>query len=195
MWQPGIVATALDSHSPGVHNLSGLAIFATNFAALSPDGHALVASIGLVALLATPSSVSGPTPSATPDATALRQYGWQSAPRLPIRDAGLQKAIALADQSNLVGSGADMLSNLVSVAWRPDGRLVAISADIPNHAVFIFNCATGKQTATLIPSATVANDTITDRSLIEWSSDGRRLAYFDPYSGTLTLWDNSWLPA
>ncbi|MDE3230811.1 MAG: PD40 domain-containing protein [Chloroflexota bacterium] len=40
-----------------------------------------------------------------------------------------------------------------------------------------------------------ANNTDANHSLIEWSPDGKRLAYFDSNGGTLTLWGSAQLPA
>src|SRR5262249_33725300 len=38
-----------------------------------------------------------------------------------------------------------------AVAWRPDGKEFAVDANTPNHAVVLYDCATGKQVASLVP--------------------------------------------
>lgn len=195
VWQPGVVGTMLYAPPTVRDNLKGVAIFATNIAALSPNGHYLAASLGLASLLFPPPNAPTPAPFTAPDATILAPYGWQSVPRLPARDVGLQRAIVLASQSGFGGANGDTLNSLAAVAWRPDGRYIAVSANTPTHAVVIFDCATGKQVAALTPPVTDANTTNTYQSLVMWSADGRRLAYFDLNSGTLTLWGSAWLPA
>jgi len=195
VWQPGVVGTTVYAPPTVRDNLKGVAVFVTNIAALSPNGQYLAASLGLASLLTPPLSAATPAPFTAPSAASLAPYGWQAAPRLPARDAGLQRAIALASQSGFGGTNGDTLNSLAAVAWRPDGRYIAVSANTPTHAVFIFDCATGKQVAALTPPEMNANTTNTYQNLIMWSPDGQRLAYFDLNSGTLTLWGSSWLPA
>lgn len=191
VWQPGIVATSVQSLLPGTQKPTTLPVFATGIAALSPNGQYLAASVGLAGLLSPPLSA---TPSVVPSAATLARYGWQAAPQLPVRDAGLQRAIALASSDGFSGFPGSV-SNAASVAWRPDGRLIAVSASTPDHSVSIVDCATGKQVGTLKPPTSQANNTNATVSLIQWSPDGRHLAYFDPSSGTLTLWKSTWAPA
>ncbi len=195
VWQPGVVGTTVYAPPSERDNLTGVAVFATNIAALSPNGQYLAASLGLASLLIPPPSTATPAPFTAPGVATLASYGWQSVPRLPARDAGLQRAIALASQSGFGGANGDALTNLAAVAWRPDGRYIAVSVNTPTHAVFIFDCTTAKQAAALTPPVMDANTTNAVQNLIEWSPDGRRLAYFDLTSGTLTLWGSSFLPA
>lgn len=195
IWQPGIVGTTIQSNRFGLNDLSGVAVYATSFASLSPDGQYLAASIGVAGVLSAPSAGSGLASFTTPDTATLAQYGWQAAPHLPTRDHGLQESAALASRNGFSGVNGDVLTSLASVAWRPDGRFIAVSANTPTHALTVYDCVTGKQVATLTPPVMQANNTDANHSLIEWSPDGKRLAYFDSNGGTLTLWGSAQLPA
>ncbi len=192
MWQPGRVGTTIVSHQQGVSDLQVPGVFTTNFAAISPDGHLLAASMGVAALLTSPSSVGGAPSIPTPDTAALAQLGWQAAPHVQTRDAGLRAALAMAVQSGFDPEASEEIGGMAAVAWRPDGRLIAVSANTKDHALVILDCASGKQLETLIPTEPLANNSHGTTSLIMWSPDGRRLAYFHPSIGTVTLWDYPW---
>lgn len=183
IWQPGVVATQLNTNRPGVA-AKVVNTFSVSFAALSPDGRYLAAPLGVAALLTPP-----------PDAQTLAQVGWQSAPHLPVRDVGLQKALEMADQNGLPSASSEQIGAKASVAWRPDGRVLAVSVNSADHALVLLDCASGKQVASLTPIASDANNTQGHDSLIAWAPDGRSLAYFNPAVGTIAVWDSSWLPA
>jgi hypothetical protein len=184
IWQPGSITTTFASHTPGVPNLTGVVAFTTDFAAFSPDGRYLATSVGLAGLVVAPQGATDPTLS---NAT-LARYGWQPAPRLPLRDAGLRAAIELAEENDGQTPGVD-----TSVAWRPDGREIAVSAFTKDGAVKIFDTSTGKQLGSLVPPAIAVNNANPESDLLVWSTDGRSLAYYN--GSTVSIWSGPLLPA
>jgi hypothetical protein len=86
----------------------------------------------------------------------------------------------------------------VLLAWRPDGRVLAaqLAATYGNpaqHIVILYDCATGRQLATLTPPAPSATSQ-KDPSYLSWSPDGMRLLAFDGVSDEGTLWRSGDLP-
>ena len=87
------------------------------------------------------------------------------------------------------------------VAWSPEGRLLAVQLvpseqdDVPHishHALFIYDCATGKPLVALTPDTT---STPTEGlTLVRWSPNGARLLLFDNQLGTLTIFGRSKIP-
>lgn len=148
-------------------------------AALSPDGRYLVEDFGLHSLLA-----SDTTPPPSPQARAAS--GWGQAPLIPIRDAGLQAALALV-QTNAFSS--TYLTG-IEMAWRPDGRVLAVESQNPQHSVRLFSCATGTSVGTLIPATKggVSSHEDGESNILRWSPDGSRLLLFDTQLGTVTIW-------
>src|SRR5262249_9043148 len=86
----------------------------------------------------------------------------------------------------------------VLVAWRPDGRVIAIDAAFADHSVKLYDCATGKLLASLHPlTQTVARNTpheSGETNVLRWSPDGSSLALFDTQFGRVTIWSASPLP-
>lgn len=183
LWQSGSIATTLVPRAPGPF-LTGAVTFTTDFAALSPDGRYLIASVGLAGLVVAPQGASDPTLT---NAT-LAKYGWQAALRLPLRDPGLRAAIALAQANSGESPGP-----AAYIAWRPDGKVIAVSAFTSDGAVKLFDTGTGKQLASLVPPTIGVNSANASGGFVVWSSDGRNLAYYNGLS--VSLWSRSVLPA
>ncbi len=81
------------------------------------------------------------------------------------------------------------------VAWRPDGKLIAVDADRPDHAVVLFDCATDQLVATLVPPQGRGGDLIQGfTNLPRRSPDGSQLAPHDTTVATLTIWLGARLP-
>jgi len=155
-------------------------------AAWSPDGRFLAQRVGLMGLLVSPQSPA-------PDATTLAAYDWAQAPRLPVRDAGLQQGIAVARTNSFPPASAVTVGGVL-VAWRPDGKQIAVDADRPDHAVVIFDCATGQPVATLTPPLHRQGSLLQGITMLSWSPDGSRLALYDATVATLTIWSGTQLP-
>ena len=78
----------------------------------------------------------------------------------------------------------------VVVAWQPDGHVLAVDGNTPQHGVRLIACATGKTITTLIPLAKggVAGQEAGEANVLRWSPDGARLLLFDTQLGTVTIW-------
>ncbi|HEU5440921.1 MAG TPA: hypothetical protein VFU88_16665 [Ktedonobacterales bacterium] len=183
IWQPGeLSATVLPP--PGLSNtppLAGAYTWSADIAAWSPDGRYLIERIDLRCLL----SAAGIQP---PAPHALQTYGWEAAPQLAARDAGMAQAAQLASTSSFV---PDLFVQGVLVAWRPDGRVVAVDAQTAQHGVYLYDAASGKQLAYLKPGPgrRIGGGYVEgEPNLLRWSPDGRRLLLLDMTLGTITIW-------
>lgn len=189
IWQPGeLAATILPP--PGVFNtppLAGAYTWSVDIAAWSPDGRYLIERMDLRCLL----SAAGIQP---PPPHALQPYGWEAAPQLPVRDAGMAQAAQIASTSSFV---PDFFVQGVLVAWRPDGHVVAVDAQTAQHGVYLYDTASGKQLAYLKPGPgrRIGGGYVEgEPNLLRWSPDGRRLLLLDMTLGTITIWGSAQLP-
>lgn len=161
--------------------------------AWSPDGRHLIDAVSFEGLVQ-------PTGQPAPTAQALKDLQLDQVPRLPVRDAGLQQVFA-----GLAAPAAGGLT-AAQIAWRPDGRMLAVQAQkvTPNvpldTTVRLYDCTTGALRAslkpastrgTLIGSAAAANGLA---NTLLWSPDGSRLLALDPLSATITVWGPGALP-
>lgn len=185
IWQSGIALL----RPPNVAaNVGGRFGFYTSYGAWSPDGGYVVAPRQYAYTLIQ-SSVSTP-PSAG-------QFGGPTPPPYaPMRDKGLAAVYAM-----LVGEQTDNPSALV--AWRPDGAVIAAqkvpTTDLAASInVVLYDCATGKQIATLQP-VSIPKDQIQyapggTTDFIQWSPDGKHLLVLAPNQGTITIFGPGQLP-
>lgn len=181
LWQPGIVFSSLPAARGGQTDLSAPWL-ATDSAAWSPDGRYLAERVAIAGLLAAPDLRA-------PDPARLAAYGWAQAPLIPIRDMGLRKAVTLPGFSTFRTPG-------VLVAWRPDGKLLAVSASTADHAVLLFDCTTSRQVASLPPPGGPNQGPFLENqpNVLRWSPDGKQLAIFDTELAQITIWSGSMLP-
>lgn len=165
LWQPGLLTYTSNEY-----------VWQTDIAAWSPDDRYLIQRLAYNAPLA---QDTGSTPS------------------LPIRDTGLSAATVLARQNPfeiitpVVPAGGPSPHSGVFMAWRPDGRVLAVDARTADGSVVLYACASGKQDAILTPYSD--NTTTTgfregDENVLRWSPDGSRLLLLDTQLGTLTIW-------
>lgn len=84
------------------------------------------------------------------------------------------------------------------VAWRPDGRVVALDAAANDHSVQLYDCATGRLLASLVPlTQNEARNTPHEQgevNVLRWSPDGSKLLLFDTTLGRVTIWSGAALP-
>lgn len=189
MWQP-LRLSIITYQDPTTHQtqvIPDVYSAESDYVSWSPDGRYL-ALMGYVGLL----EPNGP-PTLTPaeaQALNLGQY-----PKLPVRDKALVAALALVSQD-------PNHSVPVSVAWKPDGRRLAVTsvnldpsgAIVPtSYRVLLFDCATGTKLATLTPD--VVNETVHDNNgtYLRWSPDGKKLLLADGGLGTITVWSGKLL--
>lgn len=183
-WQPGMLV--LSSSDPSQPQLADVVSFTTDIAAWSPDGRYIATGIAIGGPL-----VAGQTPAGASGS-------------LPVRDAGLRQSLSLAVkdpfQSPLEDRG-DILPPGVVVAWRPDGRLLAISTARADHAVMVYDCASGRVVATLTPPVVAPFTSLYhpgkeqgELNVLRWSPDGTHLGLLDTSVGVLTIWNLSMLP-
>src|SRR5262249_22866575 len=186
IWQPGVVSPLLPL-ALGQVPPTGVFTWWGDIAAWSPDGQYLAQRVALRGLL-----VSDQT--ALPPPQTLASYGWAHAPRVPVRDAGLQPIEPVARDSSFTFA-ADNTPGVL-VAWRPDGRVVAVDAAIPDHAVLLYNTTSGASLPSLLPATTggISGVEPAEANVLRWSPDGARLLLLDMTVGTLTIWRPDKLP-
>jgi hypothetical protein len=194
IWQPGQIAFVTDpSSSNPSAPVPGLYRFFSDFPVWSPNGSHLHLDMSVNdVIVADGHSLPG---AASP---LMRQIG-QNVPVLPMRDKGLAAALAAQANPQFIienGSGA-----AVSLAWRPDGRMLAV--DVPStvvpgkvapspSGVALYDCATGKLLTTLYqPSSPYGKN---DQTFMRWAGDGAHLILLDASTGFFTIWGPDQLP-
>lgn len=169
IWQPATV----------VRDAAGDVIYRTSFAAWSPDGSYVIPSVGLSARFQVPGK---------PGVGALAL--------LPVRDAALATALGRLSLVPEDRSNGPML-----VSWSPDGRELAVQLipaepnadpDRTDHALIVYDCATGKPLTALAPR--MVRQPLAGDTLLRWSSDGKGLMLYDAELGTVTIWSHGSLP-
>lgn len=192
IWQPAqIVRETEGAASAGTTR--SVFVYRTSFASWSPDDVYLAPSLGLSARLQ-------PDGQPNPDVQTLQALGVSGLPLLPVRDAGL--AAALGRQSLLA---VDQSNGPMSVAWSPDGRMLAVQlvpadpdaeSSETDHALIVYDCATGKPLTALVPSSMPSGTPtpLAGDTLLRWSSDGTHLLLYDATLGTVTIWGPGKVP-
>jgi hypothetical protein len=133
-----------------------------------------------------------------PDATALAATHTSQTPLLSPRNPMLT-TLCQRMRPDIHGNPAATQA----IAWRPDGRAFAATADpylsndlaasaAQRSVVTLYADATGRVLLTLsVPINTQAplNNLLTEQSIwLRWSPDGLRLTLLDLYTGTFTVW-------
>jgi hypothetical protein len=179
--------------APGVVSqpaVGGAYVLSSSFAVWSPDGRYLIPSAGIQARLP---SADAPAPLPA----TLAALGLNNTPLLPVRDRALQLAL-----DRLAALAPDQRgTSPMLVAWSPEGRLLAVQLvpaepnDVPHishHALFIYDCTTGKALVALTPDD--SNTPTEGPTFVRWSPNGARLMLFDNQMGTLTIFGRSKIP-
>lgn len=191
-WQPGIIEQNIDNDLDGTTLVNMLA-FATDIAAISPNGRFLVEGLSLEAV----------TISSSSEVQQMKSYASQGLGALPLspaRDRALATLEALPLNQYLntytLSRTLDFIPvSGVYVAWSPNGRYLAAIYSQPTPMTIIYNCQTGAVAAKLTQLSGAA--TLTDDSapkLIRWSPDGTHLLSLDPSVGAMTIWGPGQLP-
>ena len=192
IWQPGMLTLQAWSGQPNAPvELPGAYVWSSTFAAWSPDGRYLVDTISMTGRMQ-------PAGHAAPSQQALRDFELDGAPLLPVRDAGLLTILNAMPTRDL--NDADV----VSLAWRPDGRYVVeriyyfFTSDGLDHSIGLYDGSTGQRVAVLAPflSADAADG---PGFIARWSPEGTRLLLvnYDPAQNQVfvTIWGPGALPA
>lgn len=188
----GVTPTA-DGNSLQVFTpVPGALLLAPTFAAWSPGGRYLLLP-NFSALVLTPSGRAS-------DPAMLQQAGLDRAQQVAPRDAALASLF-----STFAHLGTDELFSTDALAWSPDGKLLAVAADLrddprpQDQPVTLLDTRTGKTAATLIPVANVqyaldinpmlmTPEPLNAHPQLAWSADGSRLFLLNPTLGTITVW-------
>lgn len=182
IWQPGVL-----TYQPLGQGMPSTLAWNTDWRAWSPDNTHLLDAVSLQAILQPPGQPSL-------DTGALGNPLAAYLPILPVRDAGLQALI-----SGLQSSAASSATS-ATVAWRPDGMMLAAQSAVPPtgthpNSVAVFSCTSGARLATLqLPVSTSPNGRAKASSLLQWAPDGTRLSLYDPYTRVLLVWGSDTLP-
>lgn len=161
------------------------------FSAWSPDGRYLAPDAGF-------EGVVQPQDKSAPTTQGLADLRLTQTARLPLRDAALQHVVSmLGSDSNNANS------NMARVAWRPDGQVLAsyhklISNTIISydHVVTLYDCATGRELATLTPAQFNGQneDQQFQNSRVYWSPTATHLLLLDAQTNALRIWGANFLP-
>lgn len=178
-WQSGQVSLTYQNGNSPVY-LPGVYAWSTSFAAWSPDGRYIADGIDIAGQLTSPTIL----PMGEQAQEALQAAGL---PTLPVRDAGMAQIVAGLKVPTITSPGTVE----ENVAWRPDGRVVAVM-DGSNH-IDIYNCSSGHLLAALPLPTGVASD-IGGLIVLRWSPDGRRLLASGPMIGAGVVWGPGQLP-
>ncbi|WIG59307.1 MAG: hypothetical protein OJF49_002054 [Ktedonobacterales bacterium] len=163
-WQPDVLQIA-DTTPDGKPLTTAIATFNAFFSAWSPDGRYLIDGLTLGGRLQLPSQ---PAPSHTD----LLKLQLDTTPLLPLRDAGLQQAL-----TNLIApittSPVHTQNSFAQLAWRPDGRVLAIT-DNQDNGYILYDCQTGRRLLTA-PNTNTALLNSGGFAGPRWSPDGKWL--------------------
>jgi len=183
IWQPGGAALTMQLSLQGVVPVPGVYTFSTAFAAWSPDERYLVDAVSLEGRFEPPGRP-------LPRRQTLTDFSLGRAPILPVRDQALLRV--LDELSATTQIPADPDAQTVAIAWRPDGRVLAVHHP-GGRTVDLYDCVTGRQLASL-PVPTGGRISFTRYVLLLWSPDGSRLLLLDAYTGPAALWGPGQLP-
>jgi hypothetical protein len=186
IWQPGILIRA----TRGTADSHDAYVWATAFAAWSPDGNVVAESSNLTARLQ-------PASAPPPDTQTIAAFGLAQAPLLPVRDAALAAVLAAVAARPLDTGGVQFNPYTTALAWRPDGRMLAAYSEgsfgVTSVALDLYDTGDGKKLASLVPlssdSATLSTGTV-----LRWSPDGKWLLLVSGPLGSVTLWGANALP-
>lgn len=160
----------------------GAFVFGTDFTAWSPDGRYVLDPVYLQGLVQ-------PEGRLAPSARALDDMGLRTVVRLPMRDPAMGRAFA---SIQIATSSATSLS----LAWRPDGRVLAVQAQPQgpqqpyDNTITFYDCRTGATLGTLKPSFSLRGSDLGSGFVgaLRWSPDGSHLLSLDAESATITVW-------
>lgn len=198
VWQPGIAQAITQDNAQPSHPLKApVETWQSAFSAWSADGRYLFAGSGVGAVYSWRLALPG---QSAPDSATLNQLGLNDAPILPTRDAGLAAALRMYHDPNL---NPQAQFTPVNLAWSPDGRRLAVEAQIPrsgnelprltDFAVNVYDCATGKVLATLTPKLT-PQPSSDQTTFLRWSPDGAHLLLYTSTLGGAQIWGSKDLP-
>lgn len=169
LWQPGqitVLAVPIVAQQPPTY----LYLFQSTFAAWSHDGRYFVDNLSMGGLLI-------PAGQAAPSQAVLHAVQLDQAPRLPVRDAALQQALA-HDIPLPVSLANNPPSDTVPLAWRPDGKVLAILTE--GNGYMLRAASTGQVLASvrfiqLPPGALAPAGAFGTPSTPLWPPDGTHL--------------------
>jgi hypothetical protein len=176
IWQPGSIWLQEPSDQPSAQPSGAYDAytFQSSFVVISPNGRYLTWS-GAFGWME-------PKDRGQPTAHDLSVFGLTDLPRLPMRDAALQKALLLLPQSGVA-----------DVAWSPDGQMHAMtvpscrgicgSGDYTSSSVRVLRGGTGQIVLELTPPQGAAS------GKLRWSADGKRLLLI--HEKDAIIWDLS----
>ena len=175
IWQPGQIYYITRGENGSLY-VPGVFVWQTVFPAWSPDGRFLVKELVTEVRLEVPDQKSlGPQ--------ALKDLGVDYLPVLQVHNKALVQVLHIL--SSLPDTNIS-----INVSWRPDGRVLAM--DNAGH-VDIYDCATGRKLASLVP-ATPLDRLNSIRDVLRWSPDGTHLLLSSTDWGPMQLWGPGQLP-
>jgi WD40 repeat protein len=174
-WQPGDLSRSTEFDGSRYYHIY---TWTTTFSTWSPDGRYLVDAISEIARLQ-------PNGEPQPSLDALQAMGADRMPIFPLRDAALQH-LTRGLTYDLPGPG-------LQLAWRPDGRVLAVFGS--GDTVQLFDCTSGRFLKTLAAEdGSPAPSATSQLVVLRWSPDGSHLLLVGPAMDTLAIWGPAQLP-
>jgi WD40 repeat protein len=180
-WQPGSIFYVIRGANGSLY-VPGVYVWQTVFPAWSPDGRFLVQGLVAGVRLEVPGQKSlGPQ--------ALKDLGVDQLHVLQVHNKALVQVLhTLLSLSDTNGNSNAGLS--IKVSWRPDGRLLAMDYA---GKVDIYDCATGRKLASLVPA--MPPDRLNGfQDVLRWSPDGTHLLLSSTDWGPMEFWGPGQLP-
>ncbi len=188
IWQPGAVQVGLTSSSAVTNQqfqaIPGLELLETSFGAWSPDGRYLYAPFSINRRIQLPRQ---PTPPTTIPNELVNDTSLSTAPH----DRVLATLYTqLYQQANTIQEYYQTTLPAVSVAWRPDGQVIATQAQtgVGVDTVTLYDCATGHTITQLTHDTIFGEQAVGSQPLLRWSPDGKYLALTNSQYDTLIIW-------
>lgn len=193
VWQTAQLQPIVDTTSSSLPAIvPGSMYFVADFPAWSPDGALLFLNMNIFDVLVTQKNDSSTLP------TQPGSHISSDTPLLSMRDKGLSTALADTQFALTADGNPDVLT----AAWRPDGRVLAVSitrsatssgANQTPAKVRLYDCTTGKLLITL-RGQQVSNTQQAGVLYLRWSSNSSHLVLLDGGTGQLSIWGSSQLP-
>lgn len=204
VWQPGLLELISRIYSPEPGQApeqlkTPIETWQTTIAAWSADGAYLFAGDQGQEIWHWRIPLTG---QPSPDVETLTRVGLIGAPQLPVRDAAMAAVLQRYHDTSLNPNAG---LTLLYLAWSPDGKRLAVQAEMPpkagliapkDFAVSVYDCASGKALGTLTPTLGLGSGAGIGipQTFLRWSPDGSHLLLSTAGLNGVQVWGAKDLP-